>query len=230
MSDRILRETELYPAIKRLLETQGYVVKGEICGADVVGVRADETVVVELKRRFDLKLLLQGVDRTTVSDAVYVAAPAMGALVSDRKAAVRLCRMLGLGLLAVRPQNGAFGSVEILADPGPYAPRRNARKRARLLKEFERRSGDPTLGGSTARPTLTAYRQDALRCARWLAGAEGGVGRPADIKRAADVERAPGILQRDVYGWFERVERGVYRLSDAGRRALEIYADQLERL
>ena len=31
---------------------------------------------------------------------------------------------------------------------------------------------------------------------------------------------APKILLRNVYGWFERVERGCYRLSDRGRAEL----------
>jgi hypothetical protein len=56
-------------------------------------------------------------------------------------------------------------------DPGPYRPRANARRRARLLKEFAERAGDPELGGSKVRPRLTAYRQDALSCARALAAA-----------------------------------------------------------
>jgi hypothetical protein len=31
---------------------------------------------------------------------------------------------------------------------------------------------------------------------------------------------APKILRTNVYGWFVRVERGVYTLSDSGRAAL----------
>jgi hypothetical protein len=31
---------------------------------------------------------------------------------------------------------------------------------------------------------------------------------------------APKILQHNVYGWFDRTERGVYALTDAGRAAL----------
>lgn len=32
--------------------------------------------------------------------------------------------------------------------------------------------------------------------------------------------RSGRILQRNVYGWFERMERGVYRLTQAGEAAL----------
>jgi hypothetical protein len=37
---------------------------------------------------------------------------------------------------------------------------------------------------------------------------------------AAITPEAPGILLRNAYGWFERVARGTYRLSEAGHAAL----------
>jgi hypothetical protein len=39
-----------------------------------------------------------------------------------------------------------------------------------------------------------------------------------DIKTI--VPEAGKILQSNVYGWFERVDRGVYGLTEAGREAL----------
>ena len=44
------------------------------------------------------------------------------------------------------------------------------------------------------------------------------------LRAAADAPRAARILQQDVYGWFERIDRGVYGLSPAGRRGLETFA------
>ena len=49
--------------------------------------------------------------------------------------------------------------------------------------------------------------------------------RPRDLK--VEVPDAPKILQRNVYGWFERLERGVYGLTDAGRAALDRWKDHL---
>jgi hypothetical protein len=46
----------------------------------------------------------------------------------------------------------------------------------------------------------------------------------AALRAAADAPRAASILQQDVYGWFERVERGVYTISPAGRRGLAMFA------
>jgi len=97
-----------------------------------------------------------------------------------------------------------------------------------LLREFNRRVGDPNVGGANKRPVVTAYRQDALRCAQYLH--KNGLSKPAVIKAATDVEKAPRILQNDVYGWFERVERGIYTLTPVGKRALKTYADVVKML
>jgi hypothetical protein len=69
-----MAETDLYRPVKQFLEAQGYAVKGEIGPCDVVAVRGDESpLIVELKERLSLSLVLQAVNRLTVSDAVYVA-------------------------------------------------------------------------------------------------------------------------------------------------------------
>ena len=67
-------ESDLYAPIKALLEGQGYSVKGEVKGCDVVAVRGQEPpVIVELKRAFGISLVLQGVARLTITDNVYLA-------------------------------------------------------------------------------------------------------------------------------------------------------------
>lgn len=220
-----MRETDLYPAVKAFLERQGYAVKGEVQGCDVVARRgAEAPVIVELKTRFSLPLVLQGVRRQSLSDAVYLAFPAKGAgeaWKSARRDVLALCRRLGLGLLVVTLEPEPF--VEAALDPGPYQPRKSKRRLGLLLREFERRRGDPTPGGGSKAPIMTAYRQDALRLARTLD--IGGPASPRALRTATGVDRAPAILQRDVYGWFQRVERGVYALSDAGRAAIARYED-----
>ncbi|MBX9944464.1 MAG: hypothetical protein K2Y40_10330 [Reyranella sp.] len=208
-------ESDLYAPVKALLEGQGYVVKGEVRGCDVVAVRgAEPPVVVELKRAFGLGLVLQGVDRLALSDLVYLA---VGQWPKQMKNVKKLCRRLGLGLMIV-----ADGRCDVVLDPTPYLPRKNKRKAGRLLGEHARRVGDPNLGGQAMRaPLMTAYRQEALRCAALLAG--GGPMKLADMRQAANVPNAARILQQDVYGWFERLERGVYRLTPKGRDGLRLF-------
>lgn len=206
-------ESDLYAPVKGLLEGQGYVVKGEVRGCDVVGVRgAEPPVVVELKRTFGLGLVLQGIDRLALTDHVYLA---VGQWPKQMKNVKKLCRRLGLGFIVV-----ANGKADVVLDPLPYTPRPNKLKAGRLLGEHARRIGDPNLGGQAMRaPLMTAYRQEALRCAELLAA--NGPMKVAALRAACDAPKAAQILQQDVYGWFERVERGVYAITPKGREGLD---------
>jgi len=167
---------------------------------------------------------MQGTARQTLFDDVYLAVPVS----SDRGwklrygDILRLCRRLGLGLLAV---NVARATVEAHLDPGPYAPRRNAGRAGRLLREFERRVGDPNTGGVTGQAKMTAYRQDALRCAHFL-GRQGPT-RAAILARGTGVARAANLMRADHYGWFERTARGIYALTPKGLAALADHAPML---
>ena len=206
-------ETTLYAPVKRYLEALGFTVKGEVCGCDLVALRGDEPPVVvigELKLAFSLELVLQGVNRTAACDEVWLAVGAAGERLRDPRVN-KLCRLLGFGLLGV----SASGSVEMLVEPKPWRPRQDPRRRARLLREHRSRVGDPALGGSTRSPIMTAYRQQALACAASLAG---GPRRTRDIRSA--IPNASSILLRNVYGWFTRIERGVYALTPEGASAL----------
>ena len=209
-------ETSLYPAVKRFLEAAGFRVKGEVRGCDAVAVQDGEPVrlaIVEMKLGFSLDLLLQAVDRMRMADEVWLAVPATRRGRDRDRRVHRLCRMLGFGLMAVHVSHGR---VEVLAEPGPYRPRPDPRRRARLLTEHARRSGDPSPGGSARQPIMTAYRQQALACAALL---RSGPGRPRDLRAVAP--DAGRILRRNVYGWFERADRGVYRLTTSGEAALQ---------
>ncbi|MGE3275098.1 MAG: DUF2161 family putative PD-(D/E)XK-type phosphodiesterase [Vicinamibacterales bacterium] len=220
-----MAEADLYVPIKRFLEAQGYLVKGEIDSCDIVGVRGEEEpVVVELKAQLNLALILQAVDRLRVSDTVYVAFQIgrkhSAAWRTRSREVTSLLRRLGLGLLTVSSR----GRVVAELDPAPYRPRRDARRQARLLKEFAERVGDPEAGGSASRQRLTAYRQDALRCARALAG---GPLKVSHVRDCTGVLRAGPILRDNHYGWFTRVKPGHYDLTAEGHVGLARWPDHL---
>ncbi len=228
----MMRETDLYPPVKAFLEAQGYEVKGEIGPADVVGLRdgglrdgglrdgglrdGGDMVVVELKRGFSLALFHQGIARLSVCDCVYVAVARGGGRpwLKSLRENVRLARRLGLGVLSVHP---ASGGVEVHCDPGPYMPRKIAPRRRAMLGEFARRAGDPNLGGLRG-ARVTAYRQEAILCAEFLAMA--GDAKGEEVAKSTGVKRATAIMRNNHYGWFEKVAVGVYALTDAGRAAL----------
>ena len=209
-------ETSLYRPVKVFLEGLGFVVKGEVGGCDLLALKGDDPPVViigELKLTFNLELVLQGVDRAAACDEVWLAAR-LSSRGKGRESDARfrnLCRRLGFGLLGVLPD----GEVEVLLSPTAPTPRKNPRRRSRLVEEHRLRRGDPVEGGGSRTPIMTAYRQRALACAAALAQ---GPRRPRDLK--ASIPDAPKILHGNVYGWFAPVERGVYSLTESGRAAL----------
>ncbi|MBL8671850.1 MAG: hypothetical protein JNK11_14425, partial [Alphaproteobacteria bacterium] len=160
-------ETSLYGPVKAFLERQAYEVKGEIGSCDIVARRGDEPlVVVELKTAMSMELLLQGVDRLSITDAVYVAVPSpRGASAIHDRRLLKLLRRIGVGLLTVDLDRNGGGAVEVVLDPVPYRPRADRRRAGRLLGEFARRVGDPSAGGSARVKIVTAYRQECLRLA-----------------------------------------------------------------
>ncbi|TYB89121.1 DUF2161 domain-containing phosphodiesterase [Oceaniovalibus sp. ACAM 378] len=212
-----VRETELYLPVKAFLQAQGYEVKAEIGAADVVAVRGGEDpVIVELKTGFTLALLHQAVTRQSMTDWVYVAVPRPKGRLGLRllKDNTGLCRRLGLGLVTVRL---ADGLVQVHCDPATFQPRKVAVRRTQLLREFARRVGDPNTGGATRVGLVTAYRQDAVLCARHLLD---GPCKGAVVARATGVARATRMMADDHYGWFVRLETGIYALTPKGRAAL----------
>jgi len=223
-----LAESDLYLPVKTLLESQGYEVKAEVGAADIMAVRGDEPpVIVELKTGFSLTLIHQAIERLKITDRVYVAIPewkgrtGWKAFVANRT----LCRRLGLGLITV-PKN--LQKADVHLDPTPYTPRKNKKRQDRMLREFQHRVGDPNEGGINKTKLITSYRQDALRCLAHLK--KHGATKASDVAKAANVERARPIMSDDHYGWFERVERGVYAITPKGKTAAKEYKSELKAL
>ena len=177
-------------------------------------------VIGEMKQSFTLELVLQAVDRTSVCDEVWLAVRASkrGRGRENDARVKKLCRFLGFGLLTVT----AEGRVDVVTEPGPWKPRRDAKRRSHIVEEHRRRKGDPVAGGSTRMPQMTAYRQQALAVANALTRAPS---RPRDLRTLSP--DAAKILQGNVYGWFERIERGLYGLTSSGRVALVTWANHV---
>lgn len=228
MSASKISETELYAPVKLLLEAQGYEVKSEVAAADIVAVRGnEEPVIVELKTGFSLSLFHQAVERQGLTDSVYIAVPrAPGrAFIKSLQKNKALCRRLGVGLMTVRMKDGY---VEVHTDPAPYKPRKSKVKKGRLLREFAKLVGDPNTGGSTRQGLMTAYRQDALRCIKTLH--QSGPTKAAEVAKISTVENARRLMADNHYGWFERVETGIYSLSPKGHNAVKEYSREIKKI
>lgn len=233
----IRSETELYAPVKAYLEELGYLVRGEVNHCDLVAIREEEPpLIVELKKSFSIPLLLQAIDRLRISRNVYVAfelpnkgrAPHGASWPELRK----LCGMLGLGMMTVQFYKTRKPRLQVECYPQAElelpAPRHNKRAASRLVQEFHERRADYNVGGSTQRKLVTAYREKALHLA--LALQQHGPLSPRNLRDLTGNARAAGFLQKNVYQWFQRVERGIYQLTPQGREALLTFAHVVEAL
>lgn len=215
-----MKESDLYPPVKKFLEGQGYEVKAEIGDCDLFAVRGDEEpVVVELKLTLNLTVLLQAVDRLSITSKVYVGI--LKPKTNNRKKlkrVIKLLRMVGVGLILINPKL-ATGAIDVRLDPSDYQPRTSKPMKEYLLGEFVRRVGDPNLGGSDKRRgIMTAYRQRALALGHYLE--DNGPTKASVIAQQLQEPEARNILYRDVYGWFQREDVGIYNITPRGKEEI----------
>ncbi|MHA6483175.1 DUF2161 family putative PD-(D/E)XK-type phosphodiesterase [Paenibacillus sp. strain BS8-2] len=230
----VYKEEELYPPIKRYYEARGFVVKGEVLHCDMVAIHPErnETIIVEMKKTFNLALLLQGIERLRMEADVVLAVERnrkkSGAVNQRFGDLTELCRMLGLGLMTITFYKTKAPVIEMLCEPGdPPVRGAKRRKNERLLMEFKERSGDYNIGGSTGRKLVTAYREKALRCAHVILAR--GPSSPKDVAAATGYSRSGQLMRENHYGWFRRLERGKYALEPQGAEALTKFGDVLQR-
>ncbi len=181
-----------------------------------------EPIIVEMKTGFTLSLFHQAIKRQIMTDQVYIAVPrktGKPALVAIRRNKM-LCRRLRIGLLTVRMKTG---QVDMHCEPKPFIPKKQKAKKTKLLKEFASRHGDPNAGGMTSVGMMTSYRQGALRCAKVLH--DEGACKGSYVAKMAGFEKATSLMAANHYGWFERVDKGIYGLTREGAQALEDNAD-----
>ncbi len=218
------RETDLYGPVRDYLIARGYTVRSEVLGCDIAATRGDDLIIVELKRALTVSLLLQATQRQRAADSVYVAIPKPP--YRNQRArwrhAQHLLKRLELGLILVSFAT-AVPTVEIAFHPQPFAPRRDKKRRRAIIQEIAGRSGEYNEGGSSRRKIVTAYRETAIFIACCLD--RYGPQEPQQLRDLGAGPKTLSILSRNVYGWFERVERGVYTLKPAGREALREYDD-----
>lgn len=226
ISGRVISESSLYPSIRDFLEAQGYVVRAEAHHCDVVARKESELVVVELKRALTLELLAQGIERLKLTDSVYVAIPHPETFVRLKRTRELLpvVRRLELGLLFVDVRTG---HVSVQLQPLPAQRRRQPKATRALLVELNGRTGDDNIGGTRGRKLVTAYRENSILVAVVLR--RFGSMRPRDLRKLGTGEKTLSILSANFYGWFSRVDRGIYGLTPKGLKELEEWKSVVER-
>jgi hypothetical protein len=215
-------ETDLFEPIKKYFEYHGYSVNAEVKDCDVTAIRDDELIVVELKTSPNLSLLIQATDRQSITDAVYVAIPVTTGNRKRWRGVQRVLRRLELGLLVV--SFGPLGaSVTKLFDPLPAQKRKRKKRRHAIIREIAERSSDYNTGGSSGIKLITAYRENAILVATCLE--QLGQVSPAKLRDIGTGNRTGRILSKNHYGWFQRIERGVYSITDQGRLEIRSYGE-----
>jgi hypothetical protein len=229
-----VKETDLYIPVKELLTELGYDIRSEVRDVDIAAIKGDELIIIELKTSYNLKLIIQAAKRQRLTDQVYIAIPRpvyKKRFARDFKDREFLLRRLGLGLIFVA-MDAEQPYAKIVFEPTVFDMNRsqiNSRKRKnKLLKEFEGRSTNYNTGGSVKQKLVTAYRERSLKIACIMADYD--IVSTKKVKEEGGPAETTKILYDNYYGWFEKVGRGKYRISDSGARALTEYAGILKNI
>ncbi len=221
-----IAETDLYQPVYEHFTKLGYTVNSEVNGCDVTALIKDELLVIELKKSLNMKLILQASKRQQFADLVYVAVPKPKKSLYSKewKDKYYLLRRLELGLIFI-VLNGNHNRIEIPFHPSPFdrvrSQRLSQKKRKLILKEIKERHGDYNVGGSTRKKIITAYRENAIFIACCLK--KMGQLSPKELRALGTGDKTFSILNKNFYGWFDRVDRGVYELNGNGKEAIKTY-------
>jgi hypothetical protein len=220
-------ESTMYPLLKAYLESFDFTVKAEVNDVDIMAVKNDLIVLVEMKTSLNFSLMAQGIKRNKISDYVYCAIPKPTPKVYKSKAfknKMLILKRLELGLLFVDIENK---HIETILDPKTYTSRRKKKQRRALLKEFQARQTTYNIGGSTQTKIITAYRELALLALDFLRTEPQST---KALRTYTQNKKVVSILQKNYYGWFTRVSHGVYGITDQGKIALDTYHTVIQTL
>ncbi|NLZ47969.1 MAG: hypothetical protein GX895_04140 [Clostridiales bacterium] len=228
MKDEI-KEEDLYPPVKEYFQALGYKVNGEVRGCDITALKEEELIIIELKKNLTVNLLTQAVIRQRTADLVYIAIPKPKRFKINAKwkDTLHLLRRLELGLILVHIKDG-LSTVEVVQEPVPFDRNKsiqlNKKKRKLLIKEIEGRNIDLNKGGSRGKKLVTAYREAAILIASCL-DLYGPLSTKELRSLGSDNKKTTSILNQNYYGWFERLEKGVYKLTEEGKKDLQQYPE-----
>lgn len=220
-------EKTMYPILKTYLESLGFTVKAEVHDVDIMAVKDNIILLVEMKTSLNTSLIAQGIKRNALSDYVYCAIPKPTVNVRKSKGfkdKLLILKNVELGLLFVDINQT---SVEAILDPKTYTVRHKKKQREGLLKEFQTRRTTYNVGGSTRTKIITAYRELALIALDFIKDD------PKSTKALRDYTQSKkivSILQKNYYGWFTRIKHGVYGITEQGKTALDTYHSVIQTL
>lgn len=221
-------EKDLFAPIKKYFEQFGYVADGEVNDIDLYMEKGDESVAVELKVKLDFKSVQQAALRQKLVDTVFIGIFKPSDLNSRSfKDKIYILKRLGIGLIVVSKRSH---TVEIVSEPVASEldnlKASNKRKKRALSEEFQKRRTKNNTGGVRGTKLITGYREDALLVLDTLAEL-GGEAKTKQIRELSGIKKSTDIMHDNFYGWFVNVDRGVYKICQAGYDALEEFEDTI---
>jgi hypothetical protein len=219
-----MKEIDLYKPIQDYLIQNGYTVRSEVKHCDITAIRGNDLIIIELKRNLSIDLLLQATQRLKITESVYVAVPTPneGPYSKRWRKIQQLLRRLELGLILVSPKK-SIDKVKILFHPTPYTKKTYKKSKRAVLQEIENRVFDENQGGSVGRKLMTAYRESAIQIACCLE--HFGPMSPKELRKLGTCTKTQSILYNNHYGWFERIDTGMYRLKDSAMKEIFAFTD-----
>lgn len=212
----------MYPIIASYLNNLDFKVQAEVNDVDIMAVKEELIVLIEMKTILSTTLIAQGLKRSSLGDVVYLAIPKPTKKVFHSTLFKDKCfilKHLGLGLLLVDMKQEA---VEVHLDPFSYTPKKRTKLKRKLLKEFSQRKMYYNVGGISKTKILTSYRELALLTLYFLRNEPKST---KEIKTFVNNNKVMSLLQKNYYGWFLRLSKGVYTITTQGKSALQEYKD-----
>jgi len=213
-----MKESDLFEPIKKYLEAGGYKVRAEVKDCDITATKGNELIIIELKLSANLQLFIQATNRQYITDSVYVAIPKPTQRSKKHwKGILHILKRLELGLIFVDIDN-PVNPVEVVFHPIEFQRRKFKHRKRAIIKEAESRSLNLNVGGSNKKKIITAYKENAIQIAVYLKI----IGdTSAKILREYDSgKKTLSILYSNFYGWFQRIDRGIYGITQKGKKEL----------
>lgn len=213
-----MKETELYLPVKTLFESLGYEVKAEINHIDILASKEDYFIACELKTSVSLKLIYQAIERQKIVDEVYIATYKKHIHSSKQtyRNLIALLKRLEIGLIAV---SGDLAEIVLESKPFDYAKSRAMyqKKKQKMKKEFTLSKTSLNIGGTKGK-IMTRYKEMVTQIGIYIL--DHGPSSPKAIKHALNIEKVSSILQKNYQQYFVRIDRGVYDLTQEGRKEI----------
>lgn len=205
-----MKESDLYVPVKHLFESLDFEVEAEVEHIDMVAKKDDRYISIELKKDLNIRVIAQILRRQTLTDEAYIAIfkPTKKVMSSVTfKDKLLILKRLGIGLIFVDKQALIYKESEVII------PKKKIKSKKRLIDTFMALNNE-NIGG-TNKKRMTLYKKQAVIVAQCLGC---NIKKPSQIKKETNIDKTYSILYKNYYQWFEPLGKGMYQLTELGKK------------